>query len=275
MSPLRARPLSDPPRIGTGEISGDPDYMMSLARGLAVIRAFGDGQMRLSVAEVARRTGISRAATRRCLYTLWRLGYARPSDGAYELTPAVLALGEAYLGSDTLSRAAQPVLERLSDRLHESCSLAVLDGEEIIYVARAATPGILSIDLAVGSRLPAACTSMGRVLLAHADPQARDRLASRIRLKRRTGFTLVDRVRFRHELDQVNRQGFALVDQEFEVGLRSLAVPVRRTSGVVAAVNVGVHVSRADRQVLQAEMLPALRAAADEIGAALSPAGPV
>jgi len=274
MPAFRARPPSGSPRIGTGEISGDPDYMMSLARGLAVIRAFGDGQMRLSVAEVARRTGISRAATRRCLYTLWRLGYARPSAGAYELTPAVLALGEAYLGLAALARVAQPVLERLSDRLCESCSLAVLDGEEIVYVARAATRRSLSIDLPVGSRLPAACTSMGRVLLAHADPQVRDRLASRVRLRRHTGFTIVDRTGFRQELDRVSRQGFALVDQELEVGLRSLAVPVHRASGVVAAVNVGFHVSRADRQALQKEIFPALRAAAAEIGTALAPASP-
>jgi IclR family pca regulon transcriptional regulator len=258
--------------IGTGQISGDPDYMMSLARGLAVIRAFNEGRARLSVAEVARATGISRAATRRCLYTLSVLGYARSSEGIYELTPAILSLGQSYLGQASIARVAQPVLERISERLHESCSLAVLDGDEIVYLARAATRRILSVDLSVGSRLPAACTSMGRVLVANADESTLARFMSRVRLVRHTDHTIVDKSALRDELGRVSGQGFALVDQELEIGLRSLAVPVRRAGVVVAAVNVGVHVSRADRQTFQREVLPVLRMAADEIGASLSPA---
>ncbi len=245
---------------------------MSLARGLSVIRAFGEGRSRLTVAEVARATGISRAATRRCLYTLSVLGYAKPGEGTFELTPAVLMLGQAYLGAASIAKVAQPVLERTSERLHESCSLAVLDGEEIVYVARAATRRILAVDLSVGSRLPAVCTSMGRVLVANLDEVACARFVNRVKLVRHTPYTVTDKPDLRTELERIRNQGYALVDQELEVGLRSLAVPVRRESAVVAAVNVGVHVSRADRQTLVREILPVLRHAADEIGAALSPA---
>jgi IclR family pca regulon transcriptional regulator len=241
--------------------------MLSLARGLSVIRAFGEGRPRLSIAEVARETGLSRAAARRCLYTLTALGYARAEAGGYELTPAVLTLGYSYLGSAAVARVAQPVLERVSEQLHESCSLAVLDGEEIVYVARAATRRILSIGLSVGSRLPAACTSMGRVLVAHGDEAALARFVARARLPRHTPYTITDRAQLRAELARVRAQGYAFVDQELEIGLRSLAVPVRRTDGtVVAAMNVGVHVGRADRAALLRDVLPVLRAAAGEIG---------
>jgi IclR family pca regulon transcriptional regulator len=247
---------------------GNPDYMLSLERGLSVIRAFGEGRARLSIADVARATSISRAAARRCLYTLGVLGYVVAVDGAYELTPSILALGYSYLGSASVARAAQPILERLSDELHESCSLAVLDGDEIVYVARSATRRILSIRLAVGSRLPVACTSMGRVLIAYADEAVRTRFLTRTRLIRHTPHTIIDKNQMRVELERVRQQGFAIVDQELELGLRSLAVPVRRPDGtVMAAVNVGVHAARADRHGLQREMLPSLIKAAREIGA--------
>jgi IclR family pca regulon transcriptional regulator len=251
--------------------SGDPDFMLSLARGLSVIRAFAEGRQRLSVAEVARLTNLSRAAARRCLYTLSVLGYARFSDGIYELTPAVLALGNAYLGSASIARVAQPVLERVSAEIHEPCSLAVLDGEDIVFVALAATEELRSIDLAVGSRLPAFCTSMGRVLVANTDPASRERFVSRLKPVRRTPHTIVDKTQLRAELARVGGQGYALVDQEIHLGWRSLAVPVLRGGVAVAAVNVGVQANVADRQTMQRDMLPVLRAAAEEIGTALSP----
>jgi len=248
---------------------GDPDYMLSLARGLSVIRAFGEGRARLSIADVAKATNISRAAARRCLYTLGVLGYVASVEGAYELTPTILSLGYSYLGSALVARTAQPILDRLSDELHESCSLAVLDSDEIVYVARAATRRILSIRLSVGSRLPVACTSMGRVLMAFSEDSVRARYLSRVKLVRNTPHTIVDKAQLRAEFDRVRAQGFSIVDQELELGLRSLAVPVRRADGaVMAALNVGVHVARADRQGLQREMLPALLKAAREIGAA-------
>ena len=250
-------------------VAGDPDYMLSLARGLSVIRAFADGRPHLTVADAARITGMSRAAARRCLYTLSVLGYAASIDGAYTLTPAVLALGYTYIGSTSLARVAQPVLERVSEQLHESFSLAVADGDEIVYLARAATRRILSIGLSVGSRLPAACTSMGRVLLAFGPEAARAAFLARVKLTRHTPYTIVDKPRLRAELDRVRQQGFAIVDQELELGLRSLAVPVRRPDGtVVAAINVGVQAGRVEAAVLERKFLPALREASGEIGAA-------
>jgi len=246
--------------------------MLSLARGLSVIRAFADGDSRLSIADVARRARLSRASARRCLYTLQVLGYATAVEGGYELTPAILALGYSYLTSTPIARVAQPILERVSDELHESSSLAVLDGEEIVYVARAATKRILSIGLNVGSRLSAPSTSMGRVLLANADPAVRAAFFARVRLVAHTPRTIVEPQDLAAELDRVRIAGYSLIDQELELGLRSIAVPVRRRDGaVVAAVNAGVQVARADRQALVREFLPVLERAAAEISLAISP----
>jgi IclR family pca regulon transcriptional regulator len=251
-------------------VSSDPDYMLSLARGLSVLRAFGEGRTELSIADVARLTGLSRAAARRCLHTLSTLGYASGTNGTYELTPKILALGHAYLGSTPVARAAQPVLERVSEQLHESSSLAVLDGDEIVYVARAATRRILSIGLSVGSRLPADCTSMGRVLLAFLPDAERARYLARVKLVSHTPRTIVDKKALRAELDRIRAAGYALIDQELEQGLRSLAVPVRRHDHVVvAAVNVGVHAGRVDSKTLVREYLPVLQDASSEIGMAI------
>jgi IclR family transcriptional regulator, pca regulon regulatory protein len=246
--------------------TGDPNYMLSLARGLSVIRAFGDGQGSRSVADLARQTGLSLAAVRRCLYTLTALGYAKGADGVYDLTPTILALGYAYVSSTALVRVGQPVLERVADELHESSSMAQLEGHEIVYVARAATHRILSIGLSVGSRLPAVSTSMGRVLLAHLDDASLAQRLAQITLVAHTPKTITNRTVFRAALARVRTQGFALVDQEFEVGLRSIAVPVLgRDRQVVAAINVGVHASRATPTTLRREFLPVLRQAAADI----------
>ena len=248
----------------------DPDFMLSLARGLAVIRAFGEGKPQLTIREVALATGVSRAAARRCLHTLSTLGYATGANGLYELTPATLSLASNYLGSTSIARVAQPVLERLSSQLHESSSVAVLDGDDLVYVARAAVRRILSIGLAVGSRLPAPCTSMGRVLIANLDEAARGRMLTRLKLTRHTPRTIVDKTEFRAELDRIRAQGYAIVDQELELGLRSMAVPIAGPGRrVQAAINVGVHAGRADRQTLIREFLPALQQAAADIGAAM------
>ena len=254
---------------GAGD--ADPDFMLSLSRGLLVIRAFGHARARLTIREVAELTGMSRAAARRCLHTLSVLGYASGSHGTFELTSAILALASNYLGPASIARIAQPVLERVSGELHESSSVAVLDGEEIVYVARAATRRILSIGLAVGSRLPAVATSMGRVLLAALDEPVRQRFVSRVKLPRHTARTIVDKAELRAELDRIAGQDYAIVDQELELGLRSLAVPIRRADGtVLAAVNVGVHAARVDKQTLVREFLPVLQDAAEEIAAAVS-----
>ncbi len=243
--------------------------MLSLARGLAIVRAFESGATPLSVSEAARITGMSRAAARRCLHTLTMLGYASLSGVGFELTPAVLSLGHTYLDSNVVARVAQPVLERISSQVHESSSLAMLDGDEIVYVARAATQRILSVAISVGTRLPAACTSMGRAIVAFSDEDTRARFLARVKLPRYTSHTITDRDDLRAELARIRRQGYALVDQELELGLRSLAVPVLRADGTpAAAINVGVHVGRLDRQALVRDLLPVLREGVESIAAA-------
>jgi IclR family pca regulon transcriptional regulator len=250
--------------------ASDPYFMESLARGLAVIRAFGQGRARLTGAEVAAMTGVSRAAARRCLHTLTVLGYAQPSNGGYELTPAVLTLGQAYPGSGSLTRAAQPVLERVQEQLQESCAVAILDGDDVVFVARAAARRILSVEISVGSRLPAAVTASGRVMLAAAGEAVRARFLARARLSAHTPRTIVDRKGLRAELDRARAQGYAIVDQELELGLRSIAVPiVRRDGAVQAALNVGVQAARIDARTMQRDFVPVLKSAATEIGAGL------
>ena len=251
--------------------------MQSLARGLSVMRALAEHGPRLTASDVARRTGLSRAAAGRCLHTLVVTGYASATSGTFELAPTVVSLASPYLaaassplGPAAISKIAQPVLERLAEQLHESSSLAVLDGEQVVYLARAAARRILSIELAVGSRLPAAVTSMGRVLLAALGDDLLTGVLGRVTLEAHTPRTIVDRAHLRTEIGRVRAQGFAIVDQELELGLRSIAVPVRRPDGVVvAAINAGVHVARADKDVLRREFLPALQQASAAITAAM------
>ena len=248
----------------------DPNFMLSLARGLSVLRAFTKGESSLSVTEAARLSGLSRAVVRRCLYTLTKLGYATRADGGYELTPQVLTLGFAYLRSAPLAGYAQPVLERVSGQLHEACSLSVLDQADIVYVARAATQRILSIGLFVGSRLPAYCTSMGRVLLAGMPSAELSGYLDKVTLVPHTKHTIVSRTALLTELRRVRNNGYALVDQELELGLRSIAVPVRKPDGtVVAAINSGVQTSRVDRRAMVRDFLPVIQSAAEEIAFAL------
>jgi len=241
--------------------------MTSLARGLAVIQAFSQQSLHLSITQLSKRTGLSRASVRRCLHTLSKLGFAGSDDGrTFYLLPRVLALGHSYLSSVPLATAAQPVLERLSQILDESSSIAVLDGIDIVYVARANVNRIMAIDLWVGTRLPAFCTSIGRVLLANLPPEGMESLLSRIEFIRFTDRTLTSVEQLRQVLHSVRRDGFAIVDQELEVGLRSMAVPVQNNLGrVVAAINVGAHAHRVSLQDMQTRFLPYLRAAAQEL----------
>jgi IclR family pca regulon transcriptional regulator len=254
-------------------MSGDPNFMTSLARGLAVIRGFSHQRRKMSIAQLSLRTGIPRAAVRRCLYTLGKLGYVASEDGrSFALRPQILSLGHAYLSSVPLVMAAQPVLDQVSATIHESCSLAILDGDEILYVARSsASTRIMSIDLGVGSRLPAHCTSMGRVLLAGMLPDDRAMYLRRVKLAPFTHYTIVARDRLVEAIDAVARQDYALVDQELEIGLRSIAVPVKDfRSRVAAAINVSVQATRVSVAEMEKTFLPALRAAAAELGMLLA-----
>jgi len=247
--------------------SGDPNFMTSLARGLAVIQAFSTLRDPLTISHVSNKTGFSRAAVRRCLYTLAQLGFAGSDDGRhFFLRPRILALGHSYISSMPLAAAAQPVLERISHLLHESCSIAALDGVDIVYVARVNVTRIMSIDLRVGSRLPAYCTSMGRVLLANLPPEELESYLSRAELARRTGRTIVSREKLRQMLRLVRRNGYSIVDQELEHGLRSMAVPIQNSGGkVTAALNVGAQAQRVTILEMTNKFLPHLQDAAQEL----------
>ena len=246
------------------------DFVQSLERGLLVIRAFDAEHRQLGLSEVARISGLTRAAARRFLLTLETLGYVTFSEGRFSLTPRVLELGYAYLSSLTLPEVAQPHMEALVAQVNESSSISVLDDTDIVYVARVPTRRIMSITLSVGTRLPAYATSMGRVLLAALPDAELTELLERTELRPLSSHTITDVVSLRAALDRVRRQGWAAVDQELEEGLRSLAVPIHDASGVViAALNVSVHASRGSMTSLRREVLPLAQVAARAIEADL------
>jgi IclR family pca regulon transcriptional regulator len=241
-------------------------FVQSLERGLAVIRAFGADRPALTLSEVARETGLTRAATRRFLLTLADLGYVRSDGRQFALTPRVLELGYAFLSSLTLPEVAEPHLERLVAKVHESSSVSVLDGDDIVYVARVPTARIMRVSINLGTRFPAYATSMGRVLLAGLPDEALDAYLARVSLQQLTPRTTTDEGALRTELDRVRSQGWALVDQELEEGLRSIAAPVRDRGGaVVAAVNISAHASRTSKETVRRVLLPPLLATAEAI----------
>ncbi|MGN6669318.1 MAG: IclR family transcriptional regulator domain-containing protein [Trinickia sp.] len=260
---------TEPDNIGSREptTAGDPNYMTSLERGLAVLQAFSQERRVLTTSQISQRTGIPRAAVRRCLYTLAKLGFVTEEDNRlFSLRPRVLKLGHAYLATTPLAHAAQPVLRHISGTLNESSSVAILDGDEILYIARASTSRIMSIDLHIGSRLPAYCTSMGRVLLAEFSEDALDEYLGRTKLIQYTQHTVVSREGLHSTLESVRNNGYALVDQELEIGLRSIAVPLYGSEGrAVAALNVGVQAARVSIAEMENRVLPVLREGAQEL----------
>jgi IclR family pca regulon transcriptional regulator len=242
------------------ELEGDPNYVLSLARGLKVIETFEGRTEGQSVADVARRTGLSRAAVRRLLMTLESLGYAECTGRVYRLKTRVLKLGFSYLSSTSLPAIAQPILEQVTETVHESSSLSVLDGDQIVYLARAAAKRVMSVGLWVGSRLPAYCTSMGRVLLAALPDAELTAYLDRVEMKALTPKTVTDKAIVADIVGQVRANGFALTDEELELGLRSIAVPVKtRQHRVVAAMNIGVHAARVSTAEMLDRFLPVLR----------------
>ena len=247
------------------EANGDPEFMTSLARGLAVLRCFADQRQPMTIAQASRQTGLSRPAVRRCLHTLVRLGYAVQEEQSYALRPKVLGLGYAYLSTDPLAVRAQPMLDQLRDELHESCSLGVIDEDEVVYVARAETARIMSISLRVGSRLPLYCTSMGRVLLAAMPRAEQEAYLRRTDLATRTERTQTEPAALLETLTRVAEEGYAVIDQELETGLRSIAVPVTGRGQASAALNVGVPAARVTVAELRSSYLPVLRRVARDI----------
>ncbi len=242
------------------------EFVQSLDRGLAVIRAFNADNPELTLSDVARATGLNRASARRFLHTLVELGYVRTDGRLFALRPKILELGYAYLSSLSLPEVALPHLEQLVEKVHESSSVSVLDGDEVVYIARVPTRRIMRIAIAVGTRFPAYATSMGRVLLAGQSDDWLDGYFATAPLKRITDRTIADAKRLRTELRRIRRDGYAVVDQELEDGLRSIAAPIHDGDGrVVAAVNLSTHASRGTVDAIRENLLAPLLATAAAI----------
>jgi len=250
---------ADPPTPGDS-------YVQSFARGLQVIRSFSAGAPRQTLSEVAAASGLTRAGARRILLTLQTLGYVDSDGRLFALTPRILDLGFAYLSSMPIWNRAEPVMEALVQQVQESCSAAVLDATDIVYVMRVPTHKIMRISLGVGSRLPAYCTSMGRLLLADLDDEeVRARLEAST-LEAFTRHTLTDVDALFAKVLQARRQRWCLVNQELEEGLISIAAPiVDRAGRMVAALNISGQANRTSAKVMQETMLPALLDAAAEV----------
>ena len=247
--------------------TNSPDYIQSLDRGLQVLRAFNRERPRCTLSEIAAQIGLSRAVARRSLLTLQHLGYVAAQGRQFFLTPRVLELGYSYLSSLDLTDLAHEAMEQLSQRVGESCSMAVLDGSEIVYVARVAVRRLMSVALGVGARLPAFAASMGRVLLGGQIGQRTHAPGcAKILFARSPRTRSTSRERLRAEILKVRRQGYAFVSQELELGLCSIAVPVRSATGVaVCGLNVSMRYSNDVRSVALKKMLPALQEARQAI----------
>ncbi len=249
-------------------LSGDPNFMTSFARGLAVIQGFSGHKHRMTISQLSIRIGLSRAAVRRCLYTLVKLGFAGTEDNHYfYLSPRILSLGYSYISSMPLLATAQPVLEQMSDRSRESCWIGVLENQEVICVAHANATRIMSLDVRVGSRVPAFCTAVGQVLLASLPPEEQEAHITRIKFTRYTKHTPSSAVRLRQILRLVQRNGYATVDQGLQMGVRALAVPIRHPSGsVIAALCIAVVAVGASTQEMLTKFLSRLQDGAQDLG---------
>jgi IclR family transcriptional regulator, pca regulon regulatory protein len=258
-------------RANVDEFEDSKDYVQSLERGLSVLRAFNADHPHQTLADVAKATDLTRATARRLLHTLVHLGYVRTDGKLFQLSPKVLDLGYAYVSSMQLSDIAMPYMEELSQRVHESISAAVLDGEDIVYVARVSTSRILAISLSIGSRLPALWTSMGRVLLSGLPQHELDEFLSTAVMEPPAPRGLRTKEELCTEIRRVRDQGYCLLDQELEQGVRSIAAPLKDRSGrVIAGMNVSAHAGRVTLDRLRGEILPELLGTAAEINRRLA-----
>ncbi len=254
----------------SGLPSAGREYVQGLQRGFDVIKAFSAATPSLTIAAVSERTGLTRAVARRYLLTLLELGYVVQRGQQFSLTPRVLDLGYTYLSTMSVATLAQPHMERVVEALHESCSLSVLDGGDVVYIARTPAKRIMSINLVVGSRLPAHCTSMGKVLLAALPPDKLTAFFARGPLVRMSEKTICDEAALRKHLADIRHRGWAFSDGESELGVRTVAAPLVDSSGQVhAAINVSGHASRVSMKDLRRVYLPVLLEAATAISAQL------
>lgn len=268
--------LFDPDALAAETIArfgDDPDFVTALARGLAVLLALSDKKRRMSIAQISHGTGIPRAAARRSLHTLAKLGFVAADDARrFYLRPRVLSFSHAYLSSSPLAVLAQPILDRLGESLREACSLGILDGDEIVYLARSASSRIMSPALNVGRRLPAYCTSIGQVMLAHLTPEKLDEYLARVKFHPYTEFTLIGADKLREALKSARETGFAFASQQMEPRLCTIAVPVRDGGGhYVAGMNVILQGRLASASEMAAQFFRPLHEASMELGSLLLP----
>jgi len=264
-TPATPTPTAEP---GAGPAAEKPSdsYVQSFARGLSVIRAFSAEHPAQTLTEIAQASGLTRAGARRILLTLVGLGYVQADGRLFRLTPKILDLGFAYLTSMPFWNLAEPIMEALSQEVHESCSISVLDGTEIVYVLRVPARKIMTINLSIGSRLPAYCSSMGRVLLAGLPEAELDRVLRASDLRARTRNTVTGIDALKTVIADIRTRGWAENDQELEEGLVSLAAPIRNRSGqVIAAINISGQANRTSAADMVKNFLPPLLAASEKI----------
>lgn len=244
----------------------EKNYIAALARGLSVMRAFARQRDRLTLAEISKLVDLPRATVRRCLITLNALGYIETTGKYFRLTPQVLTLSQAYFSSNPLPHIAQSFIEEVSESVRESCSVSVLTGDEVVYVARSSRKRQASIHRDVGVNLPAYCTSMGRVLLAYLSPEALDAYFARVELRKFNHKTVADEAALRKLFEKIRKDDFCIIDGELEHDLRAIAIPLRSPSGtIVAAMNVSTEANRISVKQLQSNVLPVMRHAASKI----------
>jgi len=246
--------------------SGDPNFMVSLARGIEVLSSFQNSATGLRAPTISKRTGLSRAVVSRCLYTLSELGYVRQADDGYYLEPKIISLSQSFFTANPLISIAQEYLNRVKEQTEASCSLAVLNGSDVVYIARSAAKRVMTVSLGIGSHLPAYCTSLGRVLIAALPSSGQRELLENADRVAHTKYSVTDIDALMKILETVNRQGYAIINEELEIGLRSLATPVRDQNGsVVAAMNIGLQAPLVSEAEMLETMLPILSDAAIEL----------
>jgi IclR family transcriptional regulator, pca regulon regulatory protein len=250
---------------------GNPDFVLSLARGLRVIEAFDGHPQGMSIADISRATELSRAAVRRLLITLELLGYIEADGRKYRLRHRVLHLGTSYLSSNSLATVSLPAVQKITDELGESSSVCVLDGDEVLCIAGAVRRGLMSLDVSTGSRLPVHCTAAGRVLLAALNEDQLPAHLERIELKALTAKTIVSRDVLTRDIRRVREQGYSIIDEELEAGIRAIAVPIVSKEGhIVGSLGVGALAPRVSLEELHSRFLPALRDQARAIAQSIS-----
>lgn len=259
----RIKRLPDEERLAN---EAGPEFLEALARGLRVIQTFGQEHRQLSLSDVAKLVELPRASVRRTLHTLIHLGFAETDGRMFRLTPRVLMLAGAYLGSNPVSNIIQPALERLSVGINEACSAAVLDGDDMVMIAHVSPARVLQLSGQIGLRIPAVASSLGRILLASFDDGRLDSFLARVHVKRLTPQTILKKDELRRAILKARSDGYSLVDQEVELGFRSLSVALRRRDGkAIGSLNVGIHSERGSLDGMVKTFLPKLRALAGDL----------